>query len=495
MRVQSLISRWARALRVDAGALFFVWAVWLAQSLLLLDHALSYSVNIPFLDDWDMVPILTGRRPVTLEWLWSQHNEHRIAIPRLLYLALMKLGGYDFRAGVVFDVVVLSATAAALFIAARSIRGRTLYSDAFFPLALLHWGQTENLVWGFTIPLVLGSALVACLLCVLMKPGPLSFRAALLLALCALALPLISATGLALVPALAVCTVLAGWELRRSQPASRSAWISISAAGFLSLGVLFLYFVGYHRPPGHMASPSLGATLKATLQFLSIGFGSHTKVYWPVSGAFVAALTVATALALLWAIARSQEERPRALRAALFLGGMVCLAGGVGWARIAIYPEGVFASRYVTLAAPFLCCIYLAWEVVRRPPAARFVQMLLFSVSTVLVLGNDYAGFVEAKGLQELRQPALTDLQNGVPLAVVAQRHCGAIYICGTGFLVRRMRMLRDEEIGVFAYAPVEDPPPHKRRHRGGKGKHKKRQGGLARGSSLPRVQSPGESR
>lgn len=472
--MQNLISRSARALRVDAGAVVFVGAVWLVQTLLLLDFALTYSVNLPFLDDWDMVPVLTGRRPVTLEWLWSQHNEHRIAIPRLLYLAIMKLGGYDFRAGVVFDVLVLSVTAAALPVAARAIRGRALYSDAFFPLVLLHWGQAENLVWGFTIPLVLGSSLAACLLCVLMKPGPLSFRAALPLALCTLVLPLISATGLALVPALAACTVLAGWELRRAQPSPRWAWISLSAAGFLSIGILLLYFIGYHRPPGHLVSPSLGATLKATLQFLSLGFGSQMRAYWPLGGALVAVLIAATALALLWGFARYPEERPRALRAALFLGGMVCLAAGVGWARIAMYPEGVFASRYATLAAPLLCCIYFAWEVVRNPQAARFVQMLLFFVSTVLVLGNDGFGLAEATGLQQLRQPVLMDLQNGVPLAVVAQRHCGAIYVCGTEFLVRRMRMLRDKKIGAFAYAPQEGPPPHKRRHRAGKWRRKK---------------------
>jgi hypothetical protein len=488
--MQDLISRPARALRADAGPLLFVWSIWLVQSLLLLRFALRYSVDIPFLDDWEMVPVLTGRRPVTLEWLWSQHNEHRIAIPRLLYLALLKLGGYDFRAGVVFDVLVLSATAAALSTAARAIRGRTLYSDAFFPLVLLHWGQAENLVWGFTIPLVLGSALATCLLCVLMRPGLLSFRAALPLALCTLALPLISASGLALVPALAAITVLAGCSLRRARPSPRWAWMSLLAAGLLGIGVLLLYFIGYHRPPGHLVSPSLGATLKATLQVLSLGFGSRTREYWPLSGAFVAALIVATVLALLWVIARSREERPRALRAALFLGGMGCLAGGIGWARIAMYPEGIFASRYATLAAPLLCCLYFAWEVVQRPQAVRFVQMLLFFVSAVLVVGNHDSGVAEATGLQQLRQPALADLQNGVPLADVAQRHCGAIYVCGTNVLVRRMRMLRNSKIGAFAYASDEDPLPQKRKRRAGTWQGKKRRAG-----GSPAGQGPGKLR
>ncbi|HEX6861619.1 MAG TPA: hypothetical protein VF414_02330, partial [Thermoanaerobaculia bacterium] len=73
----------------------------------------TYSVDIPFLDDWEMIPVLTGVEPVTPGWLWSQHNEHRIVIPRLIYLGILKLGGYDFRAGTIFDLLLLCATAAA----------------------------------------------------------------------------------------------------------------------------------------------------------------------------------------------------------------------------------------------------------------------------------------------------------------------------------------------------------------------------------------------
>jgi hypothetical protein len=350
---------------------------------------------------------------------------------------------------------LLSATAAIKAAAARTIRGRVLYSDAFFPLVLLHWGQAENLIWGFTIPLVLGSVLAACLLCVLMKPGSLSLRAALSLALCTIALPLISGNGLALVPAFAACTVLAGWELRKAQPALRHAWISIIAAGFLGIGLLLLYFVGYQRPPAHPASPGLGATLKGTLQFLSVGFGSGSRVFWPATGYLVAALTVATVLALLWAGARFREERPRAIRAALFLAGMGCLAGGIGWARVAISPEGVFASRYATLAAPLLCGIYFSWEVVKRPQIVRFVQMILFFVSALLLVRNAEDGRYLAAVFHQTRQAAVADVQNGVPLPEVASRHCGTISLstCGTDTLARRMQMLRDKKIGPFALA------------------------------------------
>jgi len=49
-----------RALRADAGPLIFVWSVWLGMSLLLTFFVLTYSVDLPFLDDWEMIPVLTG---------------------------------------------------------------------------------------------------------------------------------------------------------------------------------------------------------------------------------------------------------------------------------------------------------------------------------------------------------------------------------------------------------------------------------------------------
>jgi hypothetical protein len=445
------------ALRADAGPVLFVGCVWLVQSLLLLGFVLAHGVNIPWMDEWEMIPALTGEQAITLKWLWSQHNEHRIVISRLVYLAVTKLGGYDFRAGMIFNLLVLSATAAAVCLAARHIRGRALYSDAFFPLVLLHWGQVENLVWGFQIQFVLSSALEVGLLCILMQRGRLSFRPALLLALSALLFPLLGGNGVALVPALAACTFLAGWELRRAQPKPRYRWMSIFAVGGMSIALTLLYFVDYHRPPAHPVSPSLSATLAAALQFLSLGFGSGTKAYWPITGYFVAAFIAATAIVLLAALARSPEERPRALRAALFLGGMGCLAGGVAWARIALYPDGLFASRYATLAAPFLCCVYFVWEAVKRPQA-RFAQMTLFFAAAVVLVRNRDDGQFEAMALQQGREAALAEIRNGVPLPKVAERYCGSLYLCGTDILADRMLMLRDKEIGDFANASRGHP-------------------------------------
>jgi hypothetical protein len=128
---------------------------------------LVYGSNVPHWDDVNVVPWLAGERAVTWEWLWATHNEHRIVIPKLLLLGLAWTSNCDLRAGMLFNVLALAAAAAALILAVRARRGFTLAADAVFPLALLHVGQYQNLLWGFQVGFVAGAVLVALILALL----------------------------------------------------------------------------------------------------------------------------------------------------------------------------------------------------------------------------------------------------------------------------------------------------------------------------------------
>ena len=88
-------------MRKSSILVWTVWATMLAAALLLVAR---FGNNVPSWDEWDMVPTLTGHQPVTAEWLWSQHNEHRVPLPRLVLLAINRLGGPDFRIGQYLNV-------------------------------------------------------------------------------------------------------------------------------------------------------------------------------------------------------------------------------------------------------------------------------------------------------------------------------------------------------------------------------------------------------
>src|SRR5262249_49186788 len=91
----------------DRGAQIFVWSVWALVVLAATTFVIRYGRNFPKDDDFALTEMLAGKQPLTLSWLWAQHNEHRIAVPKLLHVALLRLTNGDFRAGTYFNLFVL----------------------------------------------------------------------------------------------------------------------------------------------------------------------------------------------------------------------------------------------------------------------------------------------------------------------------------------------------------------------------------------------------
>ena len=61
----------------DRAERIFVMAVWLALSLGLLAYVLTWARDLPYMDDWELVPVLAGARPFSLDWLLEQTFEQR----------------------------------------------------------------------------------------------------------------------------------------------------------------------------------------------------------------------------------------------------------------------------------------------------------------------------------------------------------------------------------------------------------------------------------
>src|SRR5258708_49277 len=84
--------------RGERFVLLFVWGIWAVMFASALTFVAHYGVNVPYFDEWDdMVSRLAGIKPVTLSWLWSAHNEHRLVLSRLIELGLFRADGGDLR--------------------------------------------------------------------------------------------------------------------------------------------------------------------------------------------------------------------------------------------------------------------------------------------------------------------------------------------------------------------------------------------------------------
>src|SRR5262249_32587346 len=201
---------WVAWISMFAGALAFVW---------------RYGSDVPYWDEWSMVPVLAGEQPVTIEWLWSPHNGHRIPVPRLLLLALYAATGTDFRVGMYFNVVVLAGAAAVLMWASRRVRGRTAIAHVVFPLLLLHWGHYEHLLWTWQVTQVYPVGVVCGALAVAAAYGmrpPVQVAA--LVAVGVITLPLSGVPGLVYAPALAAWLAMGGVSYCRGRGPSPAWW-------------------------------------------------------------------------------------------------------------------------------------------------------------------------------------------------------------------------------------------------------------------------------
>jgi hypothetical protein len=436
--------------QADRGAGLFVWGIWAFMSVGLLIYIRAFGSNVPFDDEWFLVPAVTHHQAVSLKYLWSLHNEHRIFIPRLVYLGLAKLTGGDFRAGMYLIAAGLMAIAAAMMVAAKRLRGWTSYADAFFPLVFLHVAHGENLLWSFQVTFLSSTVLVcALLLLVLRSQHTLTWRTALASGLCLVGLPLCGANGLSLVLPMAVW--LAFWAIRDRVPKRPAGTVNLVMVALLSIAALVLlalYFIGFSR--AGPASADWQATVRVAGQFLTSGFGFGALNWWPyVAYAHVALLVFSVAVLLL----RWRQDPRTGVRCAgllLFLLGMVGLGAAIGWGRAGYAPmlnSVGFAYRYSMAAAPVLCVVFFLGEVAGIGALARFLQMTLFACLSVLLLPNTQAGIGFGRYKFDHIHPVEKDLQPNVTCRQVAEKH----HVCrDAGNMERCLEMLREAGIGKF---------------------------------------------
>src|SRR5262249_24127651 len=85
--------------RARSSGSLITWTVSLSATGLaaaLLFFVYRYGDDVPYFDDWLIVPALTGHESITLRWLWSQHNEHRMPLTKLILLGLSRVSAGDF---------------------------------------------------------------------------------------------------------------------------------------------------------------------------------------------------------------------------------------------------------------------------------------------------------------------------------------------------------------------------------------------------------------
>lgn len=389
---------------------------------------LSAYSPLPFWDQWEEV--VTNQY---LAHLFSAHNEHRIAIPRLFFaIDSSVFGGRNLFLLAAIQLIQALHAAALIWVARRAgVRGPALALIGALVVALLFSGaQIENFYWGFQVQFVLVYLLatITFILALLGKAtlwrdaGAVAFGIAAALCLSA---------GLLVLPACAVFLVLMRAPVRRIVIYAATGiliWVAYFQGGILSsagsepgatfsapLNILYYAFVFLGGPLRHLASSGPVTALLPVLE---------TEVR-------AAALTglAGLSLALLAGLIVLVRHGPRARFVLLAICGLVVVVAVMtGAGRWELGAEQALSSRYATPVFLFWASLgALYWSLSRQLPraiwrtTAQSVLTLTFFIVVILALTHrgGWTDLARAQGdrLERAESAVLTGVRDDEILA------------------------------------------------------------------------------
>jgi hypothetical protein len=137
------------------------FALAVVPPLYLLIVVLTQTVDVPFADQWALVPLLARSYDGSLTFhdLWAQHNEHRLLVPRILMLALARLSGWNTRVEMLGSIALAAAAFCVLVYQVRStgqaMRMHWAWLVPALSLAIFSLDQAESWWGGWNLQIFL----------------------------------------------------------------------------------------------------------------------------------------------------------------------------------------------------------------------------------------------------------------------------------------------------------------------------------------------------
>ena len=239
--------------------------------LYLLVVVLINTVDVPFADQWALVPLIdrSYRGTLTLQDLWAQHNEHRLLFPRVVMLVLARISGWnthtEMLASVGLAVGIFGVLAYQLRATARQTGMDWVWLAPVLSLAIFSLNQAENWWGGWNIQIFLSVLAVSAGLFALTAPELRAGMLALALA-CGVVATYSYSNGLLIWP-IGLALLLA--RLDRDTRYAMSCVITWICGGGLTLASFFYrYSPTAQLPALHELASSPGQYLTYTLTYL-----------------------------------------------------------------------------------------------------------------------------------------------------------------------------------------------------------------------------------
>ena len=353
-----------RALSALATAAACTFAAWIIVDT--LRAIVPLWSPLPWFDEWATVGLLDAWQSGTMsagEALFSQHNEHRILVPRLVFLVddLLLKGGGQFS---FVCIMLVQAAHAGLFAAALSrSRQSGQWALAAVVLALMFsLRQVENLSSAFQVQFVgvfAGATLAFMLFAVVIK----RLRCGL-----SIATPLLGSFAAALLTSFTMANgLVTGFVLVAMGLAARIRWPVILACAVWACLLALVYLHGY-EPVDHHTRPleSLRHPV-GILLYVATYLGSVVSTSDIPTAATAGIVGLAATAAAVGRTVIKRGERPNSLAmvAVMLFGGASALITASG--RLGFGIEQALSSRYTTGSIAFWAAQLTYWWM--DPPA------------------------------------------------------------------------------------------------------------------------------
>ncbi|HEY2748720.1 MAG TPA: hypothetical protein VGL86_29070 [Polyangia bacterium] len=365
------------------------------------------ALRFAYSDDFDLA---LGKWPPPAAWLWAQHNEHRLPLPKLLLAWCARHG--DFRVGVGLSLALM--TGACAWLVARVDREDRGVAVRVLVPAVLLCPASNAWHWDVELQFVACAALFVVAFAAALTAA--RARDAVVVALASISLPLTGGNGVVL----SVATVLASLALARDGTRDRWARAIFATGAAATLAIDAAYLIGYHAPPQHEALhaaslPQLGS-VAAHLLVAPLGALAERAV---VIAAPLGALAFAAAVVM---IARA----PRRFVFACFFAGSLALVAVIAAARAGRgWPPGL-ELHYAPLIAP----AYVVAVVALAPLLAqrRVVALVACTGAVAMCLAYVPTATPESR----LRERAFIADCGRAPADLLAARHLPLFYYVDT---------------------------------------------------------------
>jgi len=341
-------------------ALRISYLIFIAIALTHWSRIFQYTVNIPFVDDWEFVGGERIPESLNLSWLTMFHNEHRILLTRLQSWLSFHLNDWNVRSLVIFNFGLFLFLLASLFALCNRLKlgvGRLLC--VLVLVFCLSTTAHENHMWMMqsTFHYLL---IFAFLGIILLQQRTTTFTV--LAMFCFLLSTFSLASGIAIVTSACLVALIDRVYAYLSRDLTVKAFIlqfSLIAVGLALLLYSFLnsfqFIPGHHKPIGPTSWPFWHFLMNLT----SLGFGFQTV------NKSIGVLCLIVSLIPMFLILRRPSElfknRNATLIFTLYAGTFAALAA-ISFGRASFPIEASKSSRYGEVAMLIPVFSVMLWQ-------------------------------------------------------------------------------------------------------------------------------------